>query len=174
MSSIFIQEGTTAEFVTKETNQTNTMDPVLTVNPPRGTAMALVNHVEQGDQRLGVPVVMKLKDSNGNLLPVNTEARFEILGAGMSDPVAVSEQLESIADYNTLSVKQQRNTEHIDATKILLQQPETQGGNPVPAVSWRDIDEFRFSIEASSAIDWSKSEFSLPPVAVKGPEQRGE
>jgi hypothetical protein len=174
MTSIYIQNGTTAQYVDALTNQTGTMDPILAVNPPRGTEMVLLNEVAQGEQRLGVPITMKLRDDQGNLLPVNTEFRAEVEMAGMSDPVAVSARLEDISAYNTLSVTEQRNTDTIDATKLILQNPETQGGDPVPYVSWRDIDEFRFAIESAQAVDWSQSELTVMGSAVKGPFQRGD
>jgi hypothetical protein len=128
--------------------------------------------VENGEQRLGVPVTMKLRDSNGDLLAVNTEMRFEVLLAGHSDPVAVSERVEDISSWNTLSITEQRKNDYVDATKIMLQESESRGGDPVGAVSWRDIDEFRVAIESASQIDWSQSEFSFPSNAVKGPNQR--
>jgi hypothetical protein len=173
MASIFIQNGDTSEYVTQETNQTGTFDPILTVDPPRGTAMALVNHVETGQQRLGLPITMKLRDSNGDLLPIGTEIRFEVELAGRSEPVVVSETLEDISDYNNLSVTEQNKTDYIDQTKIMLQQPEHAGSDPVARVAWRDIDSFRVTVKGPKAVDWSQSEFSLPAGAVKGPSQRG-
>lgn len=173
MTSIYIQNGTTAEYVEARTNQTGTMDDILAVSPERGTAMAILNRVDRGQQKWGVPITQKLRDSNGDLLPTDTEYRLEVLPTGFNNPVVVSQELEDIQSYNSLSVTEQRDTDYIDATKIILQEPETQGGEVVPFVSWRGIDEFRVSVKSAKEIDWSQSELSFPSAAVKGPEQRG-
>jgi hypothetical protein len=90
--------------------------------------------VETGEQLLGVPITMKLRDSNGDLLAVNTEMRAEVKLAGHSDPIAVSERVEDISSWNTLSITEQRKNDYIDAVKLLLQQAKEAGLEDDPAV----------------------------------------
>lgn len=174
MASIFVDGTNESKHTTREENAAGHMTPIVVHEPPRGTKMQLQNAVQRGQRTWGVPVTAKLYDSNGDLLPIDSEFRFEVLTAGSSDPIAVSRDVEDISTWNNLTVAEQGNTDHIDATKVELAEPEDRGGDRLQAVTWRDIDQFRVSLLSSEVVDWTQgSQLSIDPSAVEGPHDRG-
>jgi len=174
MSKIYISNGESPSIVSQETNQTGKFDSILSVEPDRGTFLRLLAAVARGSD-LGVPVYARLRDSDGNLLPTNSRLQFYLSPAGMQATLKVSERIESFSDYNTLSIKEQRNTDHVDTVKIRLQEPETMGGahlGPGQNIDFRDIDVFGVELESTQQVDWSQSEFYIESNAVSGPYQR--
>jgi len=173
MASIFGNGSDTSKHTETEQNAAGHMTPILVHEPPRGTKMRLVNHVARGDQVQGIPVTMKLYDSNGDQLPIDTELRFEVMTAGSTDAIQLSRQVEDISTWNQLDVTEQQHSDHIDATKVVLATPEDRGGNVLDSIAWRDIDQFRVAVDSSEVVDWSQgSELSIDSTAVKGPIDR--
>ncbi len=174
MSKIYVSDGDSPSIVTQETNQTGKFDSILAVEPDRGTFLRLVAAVARGED-LGVPIYAKLRDSDGNLLPTDTRMQMYLSPAGMQATLKVSERIESISDYNTLSIKEQRNSDHVDTVKVRLQEPETMGGRHLSAsenIDFRDIDVFGVELESTQQVDWAQSEFYIESNALAGPFQR--
>jgi len=174
MSKIYVSQGTSPDIVTQETNQTGRFDSILTVEPERGTFLRILSAIARGDD-VGVPVYARLKDSNGDLLPTNSRYQFFLSPAGMEATLKISQRVRSISDHNTLSIKEQRNSDHVDTVKVKLQEPETMGGQTLPggeSVDFRDIDVFGVELESTKAIDWAQAEFYIDSTAVTGPFQR--
>jgi hypothetical protein len=168
--NIYADKGNTSDVVETKTNVSGQTTPIVRVTPERGTWLRLLNRVPTGDAR-GLPVYMKLRDSNGDPLPTNTAVQFRLLIAGQSESVKVSQEVDTITEWETLSFSKQKNSEHIDAVKMLLTEPEIQGGEPVENVDFRDIDELQFAITSAAQWDPSKSRFYIDDKAIKGPFQ---
>lgn len=170
MAELFISNGSTPGngLVTKETNVAGQMTPIMAISPERGTALKLLNHVASGDEK-GIPIYMKLRDANGNLLPTDTSLQFELEPAGTDSRHKISLRVESIQAYNSFSIQEQRNKDNVDAVKVVLTQPEILGGQPVESIEWEDIQTVYISAKAESAVDWSQSQLFIDSNAVEGP-----
>ncbi|MDS0280627.1 hypothetical protein [Haloarcula onubensis] len=157
---IYAAKGNSAEAVTTYQNEPTSPrpSPILEVSPERGTFLRFLNAVIKGTVQ-GIPLYLKLRDSNGDPLPVNTEIKLELQVAGMDKEMVVSETMKSIDQYQTLSLSEQRNTDNIDSTKFTLQYPDAAPeSGPAPKVDVRDIDAFYVTIESAVQVDWSQSE----------------
>lgn len=156
---IFAAKGESADPVTTYQNEPAAPrpSPILEVSPERGTFLRFLNAVIKGTVQ-GIPIYMQLRDSNGDLLPVNTEIKLELEVAGMDKEMVVSETMKSTDQYRTLSVSEQRDTDNIDSTKFTLQYPDAapQSG-PTPKVDVRDIDALYVTIDSAVQVDWSQS-----------------
>jgi len=161
--SIFSQAGTTSDIVSAETNSTGKWDPILTANPDRGTWTRIKNMVRAGTA-MGVPVYAKFKDSNNNELPVGSAFRFSVDVAGERQPQILSEEVDNIGVWNRLSLSEQQDVDNIDAVKVRLQDPV---GNPVDAIRFRDVDEFRVELNSGTQIDTSNLEFVIDRSATE-------
>lgn len=171
MVELFISEGTASEHAEKRTNTTGEMTPILASVLDRGTFARIRNQVRKGDE-IGIPVYADLRDTNGDPLPVNTSVQFEIKVAGKSRTFKVSKEMRNISVYNSQTIKEQRNSDNVDSVKMVLTQPEANGGQKVPFVDFRDIDEFRVSIDSAAQIDWANSELYIDPAGLEGPKTR--
>jgi hypothetical protein len=132
---------------TEKTNQTGVMDPILEIDPDDGTMLRLLNDALAGEE--GLALYLKLRDSGDNKLPTNTELLLEAERATDDSRRAVSVKNDNISAWNTLSLKEQRDTEFIDQVKV-----ELQG----EAINIRPMDTLYLSLKGSTAIDWSNSE----------------
>ncbi|MEA5388342.1 hypothetical protein VB779_15720 [Haloarculaceae archaeon H-GB11] len=166
---IYAAKGKSADAVTTHQNEPASPrpSPILEVVPDQGTFLRFLNRVAKGDEQ-GIPIYAKLKDSNGDPLPVNTSLYMEIQVAGMTTTMKVSEVVKSIDQYQTLSISEQRNADNVDATKLILQAPETADeSGAVPHVDVRDIDALYLTAESSAKVDWSNSELYFDSNAVE-------
>jgi len=157
---IYAAKGNSADAVTTYQNEPNAPrpSPILGVSPDRGNFLRFLNAVIKGTVK-GIPVYMKLRDTDGNLLPVNTELKIELEVAGMDKEMVVSETVKSIDSYRTLSLSEQRNTDNIDSTKLTLQFPDAAPeSGPAPKVDVRDIDALYVTIDSAVQVDWAESE----------------
>lgn len=169
MADIYLSEGSTSEHVVEHQNAAGIerATPILEVDPDRGTFIRILNSVERGDE-IGIPVYMKLRDSNGDPLPTNTLVKFELERAGGDDTHKVSEEIKQIAFWNQNSIQVQRDVDNIDSSKIVLEFPEAASDSgPAPFHDVRDIDALYVSIESAAQIDWTQSEFYLDTAAVE-------
>jgi len=160
---IFAAKGESADAVTTYQNEPNAPrpSPILEVSPERGTFLRFVNAVIKGSVT-GLPIYLKLRDSNGNLLPVNTEIKLELEVAGMDKEMVVSETMKSIDQYRTLDLSEQRDTDNIDSTKFTIQYPDAAPeSGPAPKVDVRDIDALYITIDSAVKVDWSQSELFI-------------
>lgn len=142
---------------TQETNVTGKTDTVLSVNPNDGTLLRFLNRVSTGSAR-GLPLIMKLRDANDNVLPADTKLIFRVLRPTDDEPVPVSVAEDNIAPWNGLTTQEQRNEENIDAVKIELSGEK---------INIRDKDVLRVEINSSAQIDWANSELYFLREAVE-------
>jgi|AntRauTorcE11897_2_1112592.scaffolds.fasta_scaffold01126_14 hypothetical protein len=169
MADIFISNGSASDVVVQHTNAAgiDRATPILEIDPDRGTLLRLLNRVNRGDE-IGIPVYMKLFDSNGDPLPTNTLVKFEIERAGDDDHQKVSEEVKQISFWNSNDITTQRDVDNIDNAKVTLEFPEaaSQSG-PVKYHDVRDVDSFYVSIESAAEVDWSQSEFYFDTAAIE-------
>ena len=159
--------GNTTDQVITHQNTAGVRTPILEVSAERGTFTRLLNHVAKGSET-GLPVYFTLKDSAGNLLSMNTSIRFEAEGAGMSDSVKVSEEVETINHWQNNDLTTQRNVDNVDASKIELRYPEISPKNGErDHVDIKDTDTLYVTAEAAEVVDWSKSEWYFDSNAVE-------
>lgn len=170
--SIYADSGDESDIVDAVENVPGQMTPIIEIAPDRGTLVRILNSVARGDEP-GVPVFADLRDSNGDPLPTSTSVQFEVSAAGSSERFKVSREFDEISIYNTLTLSEQRNSDNIDATKHVLQQPETLGGEPVPGIEIEDVQDGYISIDSPVAVDWQNSALYVDSTAVKGPIQTG-
>lgn len=132
---------------TKKTNTTGVMTAILEIDPDPDTVIRFLNAVAQGTES-GLPVYQGLQDSNGNNLPTDTEYLLRAHLPGRAQPIPVSVKEDNISAWNGLSTSEQRNEEHIDQTKIELEDDR---------VNIRDVDTLEVAINSSAQIDWSQA-----------------
>ncbi|MFB6087852.1 MAG: hypothetical protein ABEJ85_04965 [Haloarculaceae archaeon] len=168
-ANIYLDEGATGPNVTVTDGVAGHETEVLTYSPDRGTAIRILNAVAAGSSA-GIPVQMKLKDSNGNLLPTNTTVYLAVKRAGQSAFHRISEEVVGIGHWNRTGLTKQMNVDQIDQSKIELQYPEASGKEGSPqSVKVRHIDEFAFVVDSSVALDTAKSTVQLDTDALEGP-----
>ena len=166
-ADLFIQNGNAGDFVTQLTNSPSSpgATPIAEITPDRGLFVRIANAVSKGSER-GVPVYMRLRDSNNNLLPASTAAYFEMEIQGQEQAHKVSAKRAQISHYVANDLTTQRNTDNVDTSKFVLQRPETSPvSQPASALEVRDIDSLYFSIDSSAEIDWSNSEWYVDTEA---------
>ena len=144
------------DYATELTNQTGDVDPILEISPDSGLFLTIVNRVARGSAA-GIPIYAKLRDSNGDPLPIGTSLRLQYERPSDNQESTVSEVRDTIQPYNNLSISDQQDEEYIDAVKIPLK------GS---ALNVRDIDSLYVSIESSAQIDWSNSQLYIEGSAV--------
>jgi len=169
MADIYISNGDSADVVEPKTNAAgiDRATPILEIDPDRGTFLRLLNRVARGDE-IGIPVYMKLRDSNGDPLPTNTLVKFELERAGGDDEHKVSEEVKQISFWNANDLTTQRDVDNIDNAKVTLEYPEAASKNgAAPFHDVRDVDSFYVSIESAAEIDWSQSEFYFDTAAIE-------
>jgi hypothetical protein len=167
-TDLFAVEGNTSEYVTTYPNvpAAPNASPVIEIEPDRGRFVRLLNSLAKTDT-LGMPVYMKLRDSNGDHIPANSVGYWSLKLSGMEEPVRVSQKRGNLSHYLANSITKQRNVDNIDSATWALREPETEGGDPVRSITVRDIDAMFFKIESSEAIDWDESEFYVDTDAVQ-------
>ena len=162
MVDLFAVEGNSADEVETYPNVPAApgADAVVKIKPERGLFIRIANAIAKAS-RMGVPVYSKLRDTDGNHIPTNTSAYFALEVQGMEEPVKVSEKKGNLSFYATNDITTQRDTDNVDGALFELQEPETQGGEPVSALRVRDIDRLYLSIESSEQIDWEQSQLFI-------------
>lgn len=170
-ANIFLDDGTTGTNVTAQDGVAGQETPVIEYSPDRGTLVKILNHVATG-QAAGIPLLMKLKDSAGNDLPVNTTVYLAVKRAGQSAYHRISEEITSIGHYNRTTITEQQDADNIDASKVELKFPEASGKSGSPSsTKIRGIDDFAIIVESAAALDTDQSTIQLSTDGVKGPTQ---
>lgn len=146
-----------SDIVTEQTNTPGVMDPVLEAVPKDGTRLVIKNQVERGDAA-GIPIYAELQDDDGDDLPQDTRLALMFETPTDDSPRVVSEPMENIRPYRTLSIRDQQNKEYIDSIKHRLK------GN---ALEVEDVDRLYVAIESDTEIDWSNSRLEFESAAVK-------
>jgi hypothetical protein len=167
MVDLYAANGSTVDQVETEQNNPGVMDPILKVNPDRGTFLRFLNHVSKGTAS-GLPLYFKLRDSNGDLLPQNTDIQLKAQVAGMNGWMNVSELVQSINYWNTNDLTTQRDKDNVDNVKVNLTHPEASGkAGARESVDVRDIDTLAVAIDSAAQVDWSQSEYYFESNAVE-------
>ncbi|WP_225334909.1 hypothetical protein [Halomicrobium urmianum] len=168
---IYAANGKSADNVETFTNAPASPEPtpVLGIDPTRGQFLRFINSVEKGEQSQGIPFYAKFRDANGDPLPINSKIYVALSLSGSNDKLTVSEEVSNISDWQTLSLKEQRNRDNIDAVKVVLQAPESapNGGEAIPHLDVRDIDQAYLMMDSDAEIDWTNSEFYIESSAVE-------
>jgi len=144
------------EDVTELVNDTGDLSPILSFSPESGLFFRLVNRVNRGRDE-GVPIYFKLRDSNGDLLPVGTSVAVKFETPNDEQAHIVSEVRDNIQAWNNLSIRDQQEAEYIDSVKIPLK------GR---ALTVRDIDTAYLVVDSTKQVDWDNSEVYIEGNAV--------
>ncbi|WP_436924962.1 hypothetical protein [Halosimplex amylolyticum] len=145
MSESLTNMGSQNVDATEEQNVTGQMTPILTLSPIDGLKLILE---QRADGESGIPMYAELKDSNGDDLPLDTELVLRWDAPGKTQPEVVSEKLENIRPWRTLSLTEQQNTDYEDQTRIDL------NGRRLEVL---DIQNFEVAIRSSEQISWPNS-----------------
>lgn len=148
--------GSTSDFVEVLANTTGIFTEIFRVVPDRGQYVEVSNRVTTGNER-GVPVYMRLKDSNSDLLPPDTEVVVGYKQPGDEQFDHVSTKLSNIQSYNVTDFGNQQSEERIDNFKIDLD------GS---ALQVRDVDEMAILIKSDTQLDPDNSLIAVEGNAV--------
>jgi len=171
-ANIFLDEGATGPGVEAQANDAGHESQVLTYSPDRGTAIRILNAVSAG-MMSGVPVAMKLRDTDGNLIPTNSTVFFAVKRAGQSSFHRISEEVNGLGHWHRTDLTTQLNSDNIDNSKVELQYPEASGQTGSPnSVTVRDIDEFAVVVISPVEIDPAETVIQLDTDALEGPFSR--
>ncbi|WP_353634604.1 hypothetical protein ABSL23_02295 [Halobacterium sp. NMX12-1] len=171
-ANIFLDEGQTGPGVEAQANDAGHESQVLSYKPDRGTAISILNAVAAGSS-VGVPVAMKLRDTNGNLIPTNSTVYFAVKRAGQSSFHRISEEVTGLGHWHRTDLTTQLNTDNIDNSKVELQYPEASGKTGTPSnVTVRDIDEVAVMLVSQVEIDPAETVIQVDTDATEGPFSR--
>ena len=138
-------------------NITDVFSPILEIQPKDGLALLIAGMVDQGEER-GVPIYLDLRDANDNQLPTPTSVGLQFEQPGADDRTTVSHKLSNIRPYNSLTLNEQQNPDHIDRVKHVLKgTKQALEKGKMPRLGISDVDRAYLSIESSKVVDWSKS-----------------
>lgn len=138
--------GTEDVEATEKTNDTGRMTEILEFSPIDGLVLQIMN--KGGD----VDFFAKLRDSNDELLPNDTELVFRFNGPSLDQPMHVSEKLTNIGVWNRLTLAQQQDEEYSDRIGIQFD------GRGVAATQ---IETVEIAIKSSAQIDWDNSQVEI-------------
>jgi len=141
-------------YATTEQNTTGQIDPVLKFSPDEGVLLRVLNHMIKGDIA-GPPVYYKLKDTNGNELPTDTFVTWQFQAPGQDDRTIIGRSRDNISPWNSQSITDQRDSDRIDSVKLPFD------ASPDGYVDVTHVDDLILSVDSSTQIDWSNSEFYL-------------
>lgn len=152
---------------TERTNVPDVLSPILEFEPDDGIGLIIRGMVATGEAD-GFPIYADLRDSNGDPLPVDTSLAFQYERPSDDDRTTVTHVQDNIRVFNSLSINEQQNAEHIDQVKQVLKNTEAaQENGETPTLGVRDIDSLYVSVESSTQIDWSNSKLYVAGEAVK-------
>lgn len=138
-------------------NVADLMTEILAFQPEEGQKLVILPSVKTGDEA-GIPIYGKLRDSDGNELPIDTHVVLRYDAPTLNEARAVSDERENIRPYRNLDVPDQQDRDFIDRMKHKLL------GRGVIV---RHIDEFQVAIESSEVIDWDESELYIDENAIR-------
>lgn len=144
MADLLSNLGTTKVNTTEKTNETGSMDEILTFSPIEGMILRFI----AGNG--GPPLYLDLRDSNGDPLPQDTELALTYDRPEFDEPMRVTQTLSNISTYNRLSIQEQQNEEYRERTRVPFK-------DRFSAVGVRNIDVFGLAINSSEQIDWTQS-----------------
>jgi hypothetical protein len=167
-ADLFAVEGSTSDDLETYVNYPASPghDSIIEISPDRGLFLRFLNQLQKAGGAVGMPVYLKLRDTNGDHIPANTSAYFALQVQGMEEPTKVSEKRGNLSFYLSNDITTQRDTDNIDGSLFVLTAPETDGSDPIPKLDVRDIDRLFFKIDSSAEVDWSQSEFYIDTAAV--------
>jgi hypothetical protein len=156
MSETLTNMGTEKVDANEETNVTGQMTPILEFSPNDSLVLRLSN---MGGQ--GIPIFAELRDSNGDLLPLDTNFTLRGDSPIFDQPKVVAHTKSNIQVYRTLDIKEQQNTEYKDRTRL-----ELKGRHAREGLRIEDVDTLEVAIESSAQIDWDESRVFIDEKAV--------
>ncbi|WP_231184720.1 hypothetical protein [Haladaptatus sp. DYF46] len=157
------------DIVEAKQNSVGHATPIVTIDPERGTFLRFMNRVSKGEQ-IGLPLYMKLRDTNGALIPVNSQVDWRIEQVTDDQPIVISEEADNISYWNTNSITTQRDTENVDAVKIPFKTPSVLAG-PETSDAPKNINvpgtaKLHLYLKSQAQVDWAESEFFVESEAV--------
>ena len=157
-----------SDIATELTNVVDVMSPILDFQPKDGLALIIKGIVQQGEE-VGIPIYADLKDVDGNPLPTGeTTVALQFKAPGDDDRTTVSHPLTNIRAYNTLSISEQQNVEHIDAVKHTLKgTQEAVDAGKMPRLGFNYRQHAYVSIKCPKQIDWTQSSLYIDRNAVE-------
>lgn len=152
---------------TERTNTVDELSPILEFQPNDGIALKIRGMVNAGSEP-GIPIYADLQDTDGNDLPVDTAVALEYERPSWDKARTVSHVRDNIRPYNSLSVSEQQNMEHVDQTKHTLKNTdEALANGETPQLHIRDVDKLYVSVDSSEQIDWDNSRLYIDGNAVR-------
>jgi hypothetical protein len=140
----------THDYATEETNDTGELDPILTFSPEDGVALLAANLVRGGS--VGIPIYLRLRDSNNDPIPINSSLTWMFKRPGDDQYTVVGETRDNIQPWVTLDLAAQQNKDNEGATVLELKGGRGQG------LRVDDVDEWALALDSSAQIDWSNSQ----------------
>jgi len=137
-------------------NDPGQLSPIMSFSPESGLFFRLLNRVNRGKDA-GVPIYFKLRDSDGDLLPVGTSVAVKFETPSDEQAHIVSEVRDNIQPWLNLSIRDQQEAEYIDSVKVPLK------GR---ALTVRDIDTAYIVVDSTAEVDWSNSELYIEGNAI--------
>lgn len=137
---------------TEETNVTGQRTGIIEWQPKDGLVLEIRNIVAGG-----VPVYMKLRDSNGDELPRDTEVTVRFDAPRLDSPSVVSEVITNIGVWNRLTLSEQQNEEYERQVTVDL---EGRG------LRVTDIETVEIAVDSSVQVDWANSQVEIDRQAV--------
>lgn len=151
---------------TEMENIPDVFSPILAIQPDSGLGLIIKGLVAQGDAD-GVPIYADLRNADGEQLPTPTEMGIQFEAPGDDDRTTVTHKLSNIRAYNSLTLDEQQNPDHIDRVKHVLKGTEAaKDEGQMPQLGISDVDTAYVSIECSDVINWDESAVYIDRNAV--------
>ncbi len=140
--------------------------PIAEIDPEQGTVIRLKNL--EVDGKVGIPMYMKLRASDGAHIPINSSLYFEVERAGQDGTVKHSVQMESLDFYEANTLSEQRDADKRKFALLTLTHAENapQSG-PVRYIDIRDVDSGYLVLDSADQVDWSQSRWFIASEAAE-------
>ena len=153
---------------TEMQNIPGVFSPVLELSPKEGLGLLIKGMVDAGVDD-GVPIFGVFYDENGNPMPKGTKMGLQFEGPGDDDRTTVTFPFENIRPYNSLTINEQQDPDHIDRVKHVFKGTDAAKQNgDVPALSLDHVESAYISMRSSQVIGWGQgSELLFERAAVE-------
>jgi hypothetical protein len=146
-------------YATEETNETGELDQILLFSPEDGVRLFLRNVMDGG--RVGIPLYLRLRDSNDDPIPINSKITWMFKRPGDDTWTVVGRTRDNIQPWVTLTLAEQRNSDNAGSTLLPLK------GGDGQVLEVTDVQEVALAIEASAAVDWNNSQAYVDTTATR-------
>jgi hypothetical protein len=147
----------THPYATEDTNTTGELDQILTFQPEDGVRLLLRNLMEGG--RVGIPLYLRLRDSNDDPIPINSSLTWMFKRPGDDTWTVVGRTRDNIQPWVTLTLAEQRNNDNAGATLLPLK------GGDGQVLEVTDVQEVALALDSSVQVDWTNSQAYLDTEA---------